>query len=109
MMHLVLSEARKTRSFQRGGEPFLQPDFHAPIDEFDVIRLEGVLRFYQADRGFYVTFDTEENAWAAHEKTGWLQDETQPHVTLYTSFDWGAGGAIYINQKAYMNFRVEQP
>lgn len=109
-MHLVLSQARKTHTFYHHDDSvFFQPDFHSPVDEYDVIRLEGVVRFYQAPRGFYVTFATEMDAMAAHQKTGWLCDQTQPHVTLHTSFDWSAGGAIYINGKAYMNWRVEQP
>lgn len=107
-MHLVLSQARKTIAYYRGDDKYLQPDFHTPPDEFDVIRLEGVTRFYQAYRGMLVTFDTEASAQAAHEKTGWPQDNTQPHVTLHVCFDW-ASGCIIIEDKAYMNWRVEQP
>jgi hypothetical protein len=106
-MHLVLSEARKTNLFHRGDAPFRYPDFHAPVDEYDVIRLEGVIRFYSATGGMYVTFDSNEHAWAAHEKTQWLGDNTQPNFTLFANYNWGAN-CFVIGETSYMNWRVEE-
>lgn len=106
-MKLILSEARDTREFFHGTDPFLVPDFHTPVDPLKGVIVEGVKAFFTDHHGFLITFKTEAAAREAYDKTEWVQDPNQEHVTLFCRYDFSQR-CIYIGRTAYMQYRLEE-